>query len=222
MRILTSRSRGLPSGSVSRTTLERLYAFPRAHWLRANFVSTLDGSAQGPDGLSGSINTTADKLVFSTNRRLADCVMVGAGTARAENYRPARLPLVIVSRRGRLPKALQDNTQRVILATCASSRRRPSEDVWVHGDDTVDLAAVVARCAAVGMPRILTEGGPHLFADLLAAGLVNDVALTTSPKFVGGEHLRVVAAHVDLDLDADLRHLLEEDGTLLALWRLRH
>ena len=71
------------------------------------------------------------------------------------------------------------------------------------------------------MPRILTEGGPHLFGDLLTDGLVDDIALTTSPKAVGGSHLRVVEATGDLDVDADLRHLLEEDGTLIALWRLR-
>ena len=119
MRLLTSRTRGLPNGPVSDATLAKLYAFPKAHWLRANFVSTLDGSAQGPDGLSGTINTSADKRVFSANRRLADCVMVGAGTARAENYRPAQIPLVIVSRRGRLPESLRESRNRVVLATCA-------------------------------------------------------------------------------------------------------
>ena len=221
MRLLTSRTRGLPTGPVSDATLAKLYAFPKAHWVRANFVSTLDGSAQGPDGLSGTINTSADKRVFSANRRLADCVMVGAGTARAENYRPAQIPLVIVSRRGRLPESLRESRNRVVLATCASSRRKATDDAWLCGDDEVDLAAVVARCAAEGMPRILTEGGPHLFGDLLTDGLVDDIALTTSPKAVGGSHLRVVEATGDLDVDADLRHLLEEDGTLIALWRLR-
>lgn len=218
--MLTSRTRGLPAGTVTDATLERLYAFPRAHWVRANFVSTLDGSAQGADGLSGSINTSADHRVFAVNRRLADCVLVGAGTARIENYRPARLPLIVVSRRGRLPDGLGgQHRSRIVLATCAASGRRAGPDVWVLGDETVDLAAVVARCAAEGMPRVLTEGGPHLFGDLLAAGLVDDLALTSVPRVVGGDHLRVVAG-APLDRPAQLRHLLEEDGTLLALWRL--
>ncbi len=221
MRALLTRTRGLPAGALSDASLERLYAFPRTRWLRANFVSTLDGSAQGPDGKSGTINNGADGRVFHLNRRLADCVLVGAGTARAEGYRPATVPLVVVSRSGRLPASLRGGAGRVVLATCAASRRRPTADVWVCGDTAVDLAAVVARCTQEGMPRVLTEGGPHLFGDLLRAGLVDDVALTTSPRLVGGDHLRVVGAQVDLDLEAQLRHVLEEDGTLLSLWRLR-
>lgn len=219
MRLLTSRSRSAP-GPINATALARLYAFPRERWVRANFVSTLDGSAQGPDGLSGSINTAADRRVFAVNRSLADCVMVGAGTARAENYGRIDKTLVVVSGRGVLPRGLRaKGSGRVVLATCAASGRKPTDDVWVCGDSEVDLAAVVARCATEGMPRILTEGGPHLFGDLLAAGLVNDLALTTSPRIAGGDHLRVAVAP-PLGQEAELRHLLEENGTLLALWRL--
>lgn len=221
MRVLSSRRRGLPAGPVSPTTLDRLYAFPRARWLRANFVTTLDGAAQGRDGLSGSINTPADQRVFAANRRAADCVLVGAGTARAENYRPSRTPLVVVSRRGRLPQALTDASSRVVLATCAAAGRVPSDDVWVLGEDTVDLTAVVARCAGEGMPRVLAEGGPHLFGDLLGAGLVDELALTISPQVVGGDALRVVAGATEIGADLELRHVLEEDGSLLTLWRVR-
>ena len=51
-------------------------------------VMTLDGATVGPDGLSGSISGAADKRVFMETRRLADVVLVGAGTIRAERYRP--------------------------------------------------------------------------------------------------------------------------------------
>src|SRR3954464_1645111 len=74
-------------------TLARLYAYPPLDggesWLRVNFVSTLDGAATGADGRSGSINTGADREVFALLRALADVVVVGAGTARAEGYRRA-------------------------------------------------------------------------------------------------------------------------------------
>lgn len=221
MRILTSRLRGLPSGPVSEATLDRLYAFPRARWVRANFVSTLDGAAQGSDGLSGSINTAADRRVFAANRKAADCVLVGAGTARAENYRPSRTPLVVVSRQGRLPRGLGGSGTRIVLATCAASGRRPSDEVWVHGDDSVDLAAVVGRCASERMPRVLAEGGPHLFGDLLAADLVDELALTLAPTLAGGDPLRVVAPGGTLGRATEVRHVLEEDSSLLTLWRIR-
>ncbi len=60
-------------------------------WLRANFVSTVDGGAWGPDHLSGSINDDADWRVFRVLRALADVVLVGAGTVRTEGYGAMRL-----------------------------------------------------------------------------------------------------------------------------------
>ena len=56
-----------------------------------NFVTSLDGSVQGPDGRSGSINTASDHHVFALHRALADAVVVGAGTARTEGYRAVDL-----------------------------------------------------------------------------------------------------------------------------------
>lgn len=71
------------------TLLEHYRVSAPTH-LRANFVSTLDGRATGADGRSGSINSPADKAVFTTLRLLADAVVVGAGTIRDEGYGPLR------------------------------------------------------------------------------------------------------------------------------------
>jgi riboflavin biosynthesis pyrimidine reductase len=223
MRLLASRRRGIPLGRVSTSTLDTLYTFPRGRWVRANFVATVDGSAVGSDGLSGTINTTADKQVFARLRVLADVILVGAGTARAEGYGPARKPIAVVSRAGHVPQALLDQRAgRTILITCASSGRTESDDVWLCGEDDVELAEGVARLVDAGMPHILCEGGPHLFGSLLEAGLVDDLAATTSPKILAGEGLRMAAgAPAGVDVETELRHLLEEDGTLLALWRVK-
>lgn len=79
---------------LSDDALADLYDYPAESAsravVRANFVSTLDGSATGADGRSGSINSEADKRVFGLMRALCDVVLVGAGTARAEGYRPIR------------------------------------------------------------------------------------------------------------------------------------
>lgn len=191
--------------------------------MRANFVSTLDGSATGGDNRSGSINTEADRRIFHLQRDAADCVLVGAGTARAEGYRRGDKPIVVVSARGHVPESLTAGEGDVILVTCAASGRGESDAVWVEGDETVDLPAVVARLRRAGMPCVLAEGGPHLFHDLLDAGVVDEFALTLAPRIVGGDHTRVVAGN-PLDgasgLDADIVHLLEEDGTLLGLWKV--
>ena len=91
------------TGDVTEHDLFELYSAPRTPWLRANMVTTVDGSATGPGGRSGSINNEPDHRVFATLRRLADVVLVGAGTAAAEGYGPAERPLVLVTRRGQLP-----------------------------------------------------------------------------------------------------------------------
>lgn len=221
MRLLTSRRRGIPLGRVSGTTLDTLYAFPRGRTLRANFVATVDGGASGPDGRSGTINTTPDEQVFHRQRQLADAILVGAGTARAEGYGPARAPLVVVSGRGHLPASLAAaRSGRTILLTCKASGRSESDDTWVMGDTEIDFDGALARLGSQGMPHVLCEGGPTLFTTLLTRGLVDELAATTSPLLVAGNGPRMAHGPF-VDVPLDLWHLLEEDGTLLALWRVR-
>lgn len=67
--------------------LREAYRYPTDRpWVRANMVSSLDGSAV-QDGRSGGLSGEADKAVFGVLRGLADVVLVGAGTAAAEGYR---------------------------------------------------------------------------------------------------------------------------------------
>src|SRR6478672_11033193 len=102
--------------------LRAAYAPPRLPWLRLNFVSTVDGAVDGADGKSGSINTEADHRVFRVLREIADVVVVGAGTVRAEGYRPNPKPLVVVTRSGDLPPTLlEGDTSRLYVATGADA-----------------------------------------------------------------------------------------------------
>lgn len=220
MRVLlddrASHSAGINAISAN---LDELYAFPDGPWLRANFVSTLDGSATGVDGLSGSINTPADKKAYAAQRRCADVVLVGAGTARAESYQAGSVPLAVVSGRGHLPEQLV-GCDDVVLVTCAASGRTQGEGVWICGKDEVDLREVRGRLHAHGWNHVLCEGGPSLFADAMAAGIVDELALTLAPRVVAGSGPRVTKGDA-LDLDLTPIVLLEEDGTVLGLWRLR-
>ncbi len=129
---------------LDRADLVQLYAYPdpvpgRA-WVRINMVATLDGAVHGADGRSGSINTPADKRVFSVLRGLADVVVAGAGTVRAEDYsrprvkpedaerrhaagRSTRPCLAVVTASGDVPAALleapgrDDSGWRVVVLT---------------------------------------------------------------------------------------------------------
>ncbi|WP_086150316.1 dihydrofolate reductase family protein [Cellulosimicrobium sp. KWT-B] len=190
--------------------LAALYAYGTpvrgASVVRANMVASVDGAAWGPDQRSGSINDDADWRVFRVLRALADVVLVGAGTARAEGYTPlgrprglrhlhdAPLELAVVSRSGRVPPALAgtDRPPFVLTGPAGAATARgdvPADRVLVVGqdaaDDALDLAAGLAALAGRGLTRVLTEGGPSLLADLLAADLVDELCVTTTPTLVG-------------------------------------
>ena len=169
--------------------------WPEGRWLRVNFVATVDGSAQGSDGRSGTINNQVDKQVFHALRRSADVILVGAGTARAEGYRPSPTPIVVV---GHSMPELLDGADNVRL---------------VSGP----LPDIIDGIRAEGHDRILCEGGPVLLAGLLEADLVDELCLTTTPLLVGGPGKRFVDGP-PLDVPLTLSSLVEADGTLLARW----
>ncbi len=213
---------------LSDDELASLYAAPAPDWLRVNMVSTVDGAATGPDGLTGSVNNPADHRVFSLLRRLADCVVVGAGTARAEGYRPTDRPVVVVSRRGEVPPRLRGGAPgAVLLATCAvaggleeSRRVLGGEHVLVLGEDAVDLPSLRDALAQRGLRQVVSEGGPQLLRDLVAAGTVDELCATVVPRLVAGTGPRI-SVGPPVDATMQLRLLLEEDGTLMARWHLR-
>lgn len=239
--------------------LAALYAYGTpvrgASVVRANMVASVDGAAWGPDERSGSINDDADWRVFRVLRALADVVLVGAGTARAEGYTPlgrprglrhlhdAPLELAVVSRSGRVPPALAgtDRPPFVLTGPAGAATARgdvPADRVLVVGhdaaDDALDLAAGLAALAGRGLTRVLTEGGPSLLADLLAADLVDELCVTTTPTLVGPGPGRIVGGApapgttTALPRGARLTHLLHapEDrpgspaGTTAARWLL--
>src|SRR5436309_16123811 len=108
---------------VDDAALAEAYRLPVGRHLRVNFVTALDG-AISVEGRSGGLGSPGDLRVFRVLRALADAVLVGAGTAAAEGYRPitadspvgrlrvhlgrpAVAPVVIVSRRASLDPAGQ-------------------------------------------------------------------------------------------------------------------
>jgi riboflavin biosynthesis pyrimidine reductase len=213
-----------------------------APWLRANFVSSLDGAVES-DGYSRGLSNPVDQRVFALLRVHADAVMVGAGTLRHEGYGPARTPtdllvrrqasglaehptLVIVSAALDLDPAHRVFTEapvRPIVLTHggAPGDRRialdPVADVITFGESSVDLGIARADLTGRGLQQVLCEGGPHLFASLLAADQVDELCLTVAPLLTGAGAGRIVAGAGRAEpLPMRLVHLLEADGTLLT------
>jgi len=205
--------------------LRAIYAPPRLPWLRANMVSSLDGAATGADGRSGTVNNAVDLDVFHVLRDLADAVLVGAGTVIAETYAAKGTPIVIVSRRGRVPDDLRGcEPGAVRLATVAEAPGLDAardeigeENVYVTGTSEVDLSALLDRLHEEGMRHVLCEGGPTLLGSLLEAGVVDELCHTITPKLLAGDGRRIVTGP-PTDVPVSLGSLIEHDGTLLGRW----
>jgi riboflavin biosynthesis pyrimidine reductase len=215
--------------------------------LRVNFVTSLDGSAT-VNGVSGGLGGPADKLVFDTLRRLADVVLVGAGTVRDEGYGAMRLSdddarwrrehglaeqpaFALVS--GRLDldptsAVFAEAPVRPLVLTAdsapASNRQALSQaaDVISCGTDRVDPALVVSTLVERGLTQILCEGGPSLFGSLIAADLVDELCLTVSPLLEGGAGIRISHGNSPVPRSMRLVQVLESDGLLLTRYARRH
>ncbi|TDD98272.1 pyrimidine reductase family protein [Jiangella asiatica] len=193
-------------------------------------VTSLDGATQGPNGRSATVSSPPDRVVLSLLRRLADVVVAGAGTVRAERYGPADLPIAVVSGRLELdPDAplFTQATHRTIVLTveAAPADRRAAlaavADVVVAGETSLDVHAAVDALAARGLTRILCEGGAHLLGHLVAAGRLDELCYTLTPTMVGGHSARLVESALTLHSTWTLGHLLAADDTLLMRWLAR-
>jgi riboflavin biosynthesis pyrimidine reductase len=227
--------------------LADLYAYPdpmpSRGWVRANMVSTLDGSASGGDGLSGTISSPVDKAVFGVLRGLADVILVGASTVRAEQYGSPKVNPAFAERRRRagqapapalavvtgggsgLPASIFTGSTYLVTTEAADIsglRARAGQDrVVVAGAERVDVADAVKALAGRGLRRVLLEGGPSLLGDSLAAGCVDELCLTWSPVLAAGDGPRI-ATGPRLSVPARPAHLIAADDVLLGRWLVQH
>ncbi|MFE7183740.1 pyrimidine reductase family protein [Streptomyces erythrochromogenes] len=217
------------------------------HWLRANMVSTLDGAAQH-DGRSQPISGETDMRIFGTLRALADVVVVGAETVRQEGYRPARAREAFAARReaagqGPAPAiavvtASMDldfslplftsplATTLVVTGAAAPSDRvaaakAAGAEVVVAGEGAaVDAARAVRELAVRGLRRQLTEGGPRLLGQFVAADVLDELCLTISPTLTAGGAQRIAGGpSVTVPHRLAPACVLEEAGFLFTSYR---
>lgn len=241
---------GGPPGELDRAALAGIYAYPAGlarPFVRVNFVASADGASH-VDGLSAGLDAPGDRAVFGLLRELADVVLAGAGTVRAEGYRGARTsPELRARRRGRgqseVPpvavvtasadldpgSALFTDTAvpPLVLTTAAAAgpaRERLGDlaEVVAVGDADVTPAAVLAALAERGLPRVLCEGGPALFGSFAAAGLVDELCLSVAPQLAGGGSERILAGPgLPRPLPLHLASVLAHDDGLLLRYRAR-
>jgi len=210
-------------------------------WVVLNMVASIDG-ATAVAGRSGGLGTPADRAVFTALRALADVIVVGAATVRAEGYGPARTSDAEQQRRlargqsrfpriavvtGRLDLDLSTSlfTESVeppiILTGTGPSAETLAlaaivAEVHVVGDAHVDVGAGLAVLAQLGARVVLCEGGPNLNGQLLAQGLVDEICLSVAPVVAGGDSARIIHGAAPVAPEPmRLDRVLEADGMLL-------
>jgi riboflavin biosynthesis pyrimidine reductase len=178
----------------------------------ANFVSSIDGvtSLEGRRGSGSAISgrAGADRFVMGLLRALADAVLVGAGTMRADGgqpWTPAYLspvhaeafaalgrpdPLLVVATTGGDldPREAAFESPTLVVTTEAGAARlrgRLPSSVRLRAAPALDGAGILAAIRTEGRRRVLTEGGPRLLTSLVAERLVDELFLTLSPVLAG-------------------------------------
>lgn len=232
----------LADASPSDAEMLAAYALPdrAAPRLRVNFVSSLDGAVT-LGGRSGALGSPDDQRLMTVLRTLADVIVVGAGTVRAEGYGGLRLPADKLD----LRRAMGLSDQPPIAVVSSSLDLDPTHPffskalvrpmVLTHEDAPVPRRAALAAVAEVidcgassvgparlmlalaerGMPQVLCEGGPHLFGELLAADLVDELCLSLSPVLVGGSAGRIAQGAAEAARRMRLVHALPAGDMLL-------
>ena len=200
-----------------------------------NFALTLDGHAT-ISGRSGAIGSDADTAMLIGLRTRVDAVMIGAGTMRAERYGrvvgdPAKRQLreseglapdplvVIVSGRLDLPwdAPLFTEAEGPVLI-CTASDEQPPETATrldlIRHPEGVDLTALLGRLRSDhGVRALLCEGGPRLHGELIEAGLVDELFVTSAPKLSGGVGPGLIAGLAERERPLELAWLLAEEST---------
>jgi len=172
---------------------------------------SVDGclDAPGPQRLVLSGHTDLDRV--DAERSEADAIMVGAGTIRRDN---PRLVIRSAGRRAtRVGRGLPENPARVTLTAsgdldpsarffdatsgagpvvyCAAPQASKLQNMLndiapvIAVTPPVELGAILADLSRRGVHRLLVEGGARLGREFLANGLVDELALTVAPFFVG-------------------------------------
>jgi len=172
---------------------------------------SVDGclDAPGPQRLVLSGHADLDRV--DAERSEADAIMVGAGTIRRDN---PRLVIRSAGRRAtRVGRGLPENPARVTLTAsgdldpsarffdatsgagpvvyCAAPQASKLQNMLndiapvIAVPPPVELGVILADLSRRGVHRLLVEGGARLGREFLATGLVDELALTVAPFFVG-------------------------------------
>ncbi|WP_281277645.1 bifunctional diaminohydroxyphosphoribosylaminopyrimidine deaminase/5-amino-6-(5-phosphoribosylamino)uracil reductase RibD [Thalassobius vesicularis] len=184
-------------------------------WLTLKLASSFDGRIATASGESQWITGPSARHLVQGQRARHDAVMVGAGTARADDpsltvrdFTPSRQPVrVIVSRHLDLPLMgqLARTAREVPVWICHGPHPDPLlYDTWAGLGATllecdlvgrqIDPSSALRQLGKQGLTRVFCEGGGMLAASLLSAGLVDELIGFTAGVALGAEGRPAIGA----------------------------
>jgi len=184
-------------------------------WVLFKSAMTLDGKVATRTGDSKWISGETSRRLAHRWRASVDAVVVGIGTALADDPQ-------LTARPDGLPAELERQPRRVVFDTLA---RLPPTSQLVAAAAEIPLSLVVSRAAAradtdaleaagvqvvvatgeneparvrsaldqlgaMGVAAVLLEGGPHLAGAFLDAGEIDEIRLFLAPLLLGGSAAR--------------------------------
>lgn len=177
-------------------------------WVTLKLATSFDGRIATATGESQWITGPEARRAVHALRARHDAVMVGAGTARADD------PSLTVRGFGDVPQPVRVVVSRLIDIPLLSQLAQTAKDVpvWIcHGPEAnhdlrnawrgmgaellqsgtkagqVDPFEALKALGAQGLTRVFCEGGGALAASLLSAGLVDELVGFTAGMALGAE-----------------------------------
>lgn len=209
-----------------------------------NMVTSIDGRAQ-LDGTAEGLGSRADRRLMRLYRAAFDAVASGAGTLRAAGVwlrvgdalaerrrkagRPPNPTGVVIAGTDPVPLAARwfagDEPRILVVGRDHPIQDPPSGTALLRAPDERPAPAwVLDRLAERGIGSLLLEGGPHLNAAFLAAGLIDELYWTVGPRLHGTDALPMIApipGHAASPRGGRLVSVLRHDDELFLRYRFQ-
>ncbi|MFH0884953.1 MAG: bifunctional diaminohydroxyphosphoribosylaminopyrimidine deaminase/5-amino-6-(5-phosphoribosylamino)uracil reductase RibD [Candidatus Micrarchaeota archaeon] len=210
-----------PTGGNAAKALNRDYIalIGKKPFAAIKMAMSADGKTATRSGDSKWISCPKSRAYVHWLRTEYGAVMVGAGTIETDNpeltaHGKGRDPYrIIIDRRLSIEprtKVLRNKDGKTIVVTVekadqakALAIQRAGARVLVCGRDAVDLGMLMTALNAMGIRKILIEGGSELNADAIEAGIVDMLYLFIAPKIVGGRESKGVFGGIGISSIGD-------------------
>lgn len=191
--------------SMNKRYMDNVSAKP---FVTLKLAMSADGRSATRTGDSKWISNEESRAHVQLMRADSDAVIVGAQTVRTDNpmltcrIMEGRNPFrIVVSSSLSIPKSsrvFENGDGKTVIFTSGSAPQErisalgecPGARIITCGESQVDMQKMLLALSAMGMKKILIEGGSTLAACAIEAGIVDRLCLFVAPMLIGGERAK--------------------------------